>query len=112
MPIEWVVAALVTAITVLAGAVGFAVKRHLDDDAKRDKADADVLADRTRERDEWKAIAQGSSRDMGTLVPATSKLASAVEAEHRVAQDFRAGIGRQVDEIRGDIRELLGRRGR
>lgn len=101
MPTEVVIGFLVTAVSALASAVVYLAKRHFDEDGARQ-----------RELEAWKTLALASGADVGKLVPSVANLALAVEAEHRVAQDFRGGIARKVDEVHGDLRELLGRRAR
>jgi hypothetical protein len=78
VPVEVTVGFLATAVTVLAGAVAFLFRRHLDDDRNRD-----------RELASWKAIAESASRNVGELVPSIARLTNAVESEHKSADDGR-----------------------
>lgn len=95
MPVEWVVAGLVAVISALSGAVTLLWRKHLADDARRDV-----------EIEAWKAIAVSSSGSVGELVPAVTKLTTAVEVEHRVAAEGRADDRSFRDEWRRVVGEL------
>lgn len=102
MPVEVVVGFLVTAITVLSGAVAFLFRQHLNHDGQRDG-----------ELEAWKAIALSGSKSLGDLVPAVGKLTTAVEVEHRVASEgrdddrnFRQEWRALATEVRDNVREV------
>lgn len=96
MPVEWVIAGLVSIVTGLTTAIGVLWKRHLDDDKRRDG-----------ELEAWKAIAQSGSTSLGDLVPAVAKLANAVDTEHKVSSERHAEIRETFRGFLSEWRETV-----